>query len=170
MAKVYEIMRKIKGRAQLKINILCEDGQYYSSIPDIVNRMVNTFSQISSNEQYPLGFQQLKNNCEQIALNFYSDNTEIYNSLFKMCELENALDMVHTSPGEDKINYQMIEKCNNDSKIYLLDIFNKFWIDSFFSVEWQHSIIIPIIKPRKDHNQSDNYRPIALTSCLCKLF
>ena len=79
MAKVYEIMRKIKGRAQWKINILCEDGQYYSSIPDIVNRIVNTFSQISSNEHYPLVFQQLKNNCEQIALNFYSDNTEIYN-------------------------------------------------------------------------------------------
>ena len=56
MAKVYEIMRKIKGRAQRKINILCEDGQYYSSIPDIVNRKVNIFSQISSNEHYPLGF------------------------------------------------------------------------------------------------------------------
>ena len=28
MAKVYEIMRKIKGRAQRKINILCEEGQY----------------------------------------------------------------------------------------------------------------------------------------------
>ena len=27
MAKVYEIMRKIKGRAQRKINILCEQGR-----------------------------------------------------------------------------------------------------------------------------------------------
>ena len=137
MAKVYEIMRKIKGRAQRKSNILCEGGQYYSSIPDIVNRMLNTFSQISSNERCPLGFQKLKNNCEQseqIALNFYSDNTEIYNSLFKMSELENALDRVYdTSSGGDKINYQMIKKLNNDSKIYPLDILNTFWIDSFFS-------------------------------------
>ena len=93
----------------------------------------------------------------------------MYNSLFKMSELENALDRVYTFPGEDKINYQMIKKLNNDSKIYPLDILNTFWIDSFFPVEWQHSIIIPISKPGKDHSQSDNYRPIALTSCPCKL-
>ena len=54
-------------------------------------------------------------------------------SLNQCSELENALDRVHdTSPGEDKLNYQMIKKLNNDSKIYLHDIFSKFWIDVFF--------------------------------------
>lgn len=71
--KVHEVMGKIKGRTQRKINILCEDFQYDSSIPDIANRMVNRFGQISSNEHYSLEFQQLKNNCEQTAPNFYSE-------------------------------------------------------------------------------------------------
>ena len=29
--------------------------------------------------------------------------------------------------------------------------------------------ITPIPNPGKDHCKSENYRPIALTSCLCKL-
>ena len=37
MAKVCEIMRKIKGRTQRKINILFEDGIYFSAINDIAN-------------------------------------------------------------------------------------------------------------------------------------
>ena len=152
------------------MNILCENGQFFSSVPDIANRLVDSFSQISSNEHYPLEFQQLKTNCEQRTPNFNSDNTEIYNSLFKMNELENALDRVHdTFPGEDKINYQMVKKLKNNSKNYILNVFNKFWVDGYFPAEWQHSVIISIPKPGKDHSKSDNYRPRALTSCLCKL-
>ena len=87
-----------------------------------------------------------------------------------MNELENALDRVHdTSPGEDKINNQMVKKLDNNSKNYIINIFNKFWVDGYFPGERQHSVIIPIPKPGKDHSKSDNYRPIALTSCLCKL-
>ena len=45
--------------------------------------------------------------CEQDIPNFNSPNKEIYNSLFKMSELENALNRVNDiSPGEDQINYQ----------------------------------------------------------------
>ena len=45
-----------------------------------------------------------------------------------MNELENALDRVNdTSPGEDKINYQMIRKLDNNSKNCIHNIFNKFW-------------------------------------------
>ena len=35
-------------------------------------------------------------------------------------------------------------------------------------VSWKHVTIIPIPKPGKDNTDPSNYRPIALTSCLCK--
>ena len=38
----------------------------------------------------------------------------------------------------------------------------------FFPSSWKEAIIIPVPKPGKDHSNSSNYRPIALTSCLCK--
>ena len=34
---------------------------------------------------------------------------------------------------------------------------------------WLTSIIIPFLKPRKDLQYSENYRPISLTNCLCKI-
>ena len=37
-----------------------------------------------------------------------------------------------------------------------------------FSESWKIATIIPIPKPGKDNTNPSHYRPIALTSCLCK--
>ena len=37
-----------------------------------------------------------------------------------------------------------------------------------FPESWCLATIIPIPEPGKDHAEPTNYRPIALTSCLCK--
>ena len=50
----------------------------------------------------------------------------------------------------------------------LLNIFNYIWTTGKFPDGWQHATIIPIPKPGKDLAEPNNYRPIALTSCLCK--
>ena len=41
---------------------------------------------------------------------------------------------------------------------------------SYFPQQWKKAIVLPIHKPGKNHSDSKNYRPSALTSCLCKLF
>ena len=106
MAKIYEVMRKIKGRIPRKINILHEGGGYYSPIPDIANKMVDTFSNISSNLHYSPEFQSLKIDSEQYMPNCNSDNTEVYNSFIKMRKLEYVLMSAgNTTPGDDQINY-----------------------------------------------------------------
>ena len=56
------------------------------------------------------------------------------------------------------------------AKIYLRQLFNKFFKETFFPEQWKAVIIISILKPGKSHSISTNYRPIALTSCLCKTF
>ena len=50
----------------------------------------------------------------------------------------------------------------------LLNILNDIWINWKFPKDWSKATIIPIPKPNKDHTEATNYRPIALTSCLCK--
>ena len=42
------------------------------------------------------------------------------------------------------------------------------WETGKFPESWELATIIPIPKPGKDHTEPTNYRPIALTSCLCK--
>ena len=62
-------------------------------------------------------------------------------------------------------------KCLNISQIILLktllNIFNYIWTTGKFPEDWQYATIIPISKPGKDTAAPNNYRPIALTSCLC---
>ncbi|CAL1263641.1 unnamed protein product [Larinioides sclopetarius] len=43
------------------------------------------------------------------------------------------------------------------------------WKERKFPSSWREAVIIPILKPGKDAKSPNNYRPIALTSVLCKL-
>ena len=47
-------------------------------------------------------------------------------------------------------------------------IFNDIWINSNYPQSWKIATIIPMPKSGRDGSNSAYYRPIALTSCLCK--
>ena len=42
------------------------------------------------------------------------------------------------------------------------------WESGCFPPSWREAVVIPIPKPGKDHLDPGNFRPVALTSCLCK--
>ena len=54
-------------------------------------------------------------------------------------------------------------------KILKKDILNKICICGDFPHQGRAASVIPIPKPNKDHTDPLSYRPIALTSCLCKM-
>ena len=102
-------------------------------------------------------------------LNFKSSNTEEYNNPFNLVELKEAINKSHdTATGPDEVHYQMLKHLPPKSLQALLDIFNDIWETGKFPESWELSTIIPVPKPGKDHTEPTNYRPIALTSCLCK--
>ena len=52
----------------------------------------------------------------------------------------------------------------------ILELFNEVWKSGVVPATWKHSIVVPILKPNKDPAQTASYyRPISLTSALCKL-
>ncbi|GFX06656.1 probable RNA-directed DNA polymerase from transposon X-element [Trichonephila clavipes] len=86
-----------------------------------------------------------------------------------MFELKKALSSAHnTSPGPDGISYELLRHLNEDSLVSLLYLFNRIWREQVYPTQWQEAIVIPILKPGKDPKNPLSYRPIALTSCLCK--
>ena len=102
-------------------------------------------------------------------MNFKSQNNEIYNKDFNLDELVEAIQLSHDSAtGPDEIHYQMLKHLPENSLETLLNIFNYIWTTGKFSEDWTLATIIPIPKPGKDPAEPNNYRPIALTSCLCK--
>ena len=66
------------------------------------------------------------------------------------------------------MHYQLLKHLPDASLLLLLNIFNKICISGDFPSDWRKAIIIPIPKPGKDPTNPTNYRPIALTSYICK--
>ena len=74
-----------------------------------------------------------------------------------------------TAPGPDEIPYSMIKNAPQETKIFILGLINRIYKESYFPKDWEKFFMLPFAKPGKDSKFACNYRPIALTSCLCKL-
>lgn len=86
-----------------------------------------------------------------------------------MEELSSTLKCCHnTAVGADGIHYEFLKCSPHIVLLLLLEIFNTIWRTGDIPQSWKEAIIIPIPKPGKGYSDINNYRPIALTSCLCK--
>jgi ribonuclease HI len=93
------------------------------------------------------------------------------NLLFTPYELESALVKIKSrSTGPDNIHNEMLANLSNNNKRSLLLLFNSLYQLSFVPEDWKKAIVIPLPKPNKPSDVVSSYRPISLTSCLCKLF
>ncbi|GFX98903.1 putative RNA-directed DNA polymerase from transposon X-element [Trichonephila clavipes] len=63
----------------------------------------------------------------------------------------------------------MLRHLSESSILSLLALFNRIWETQVFPTQWCHAHVLPFPKPDKDPTSVNNYRPIALTSCLSKL-
>ena len=120
-------------------------------------------------ENYSAKFRKIKDQQEKQKLKFTSDNTESYNSKFSLTKLTDALSKAHdSSPGPDDIHYHLLKHLPSSSLSILLEIYNSIWATGDIPKSWKEATVIPVPKPDKDHTGPSNYRPIALTSCVCK--
>ena len=93
-------------------------------------------------------------------MNFKSQNNVIYNKIFNLDELVEAIQLSHDSAtGPDEIYYQMLKHLPDTSletlfNILILNIFNYIWTTRKFPDDWQYATIIPIPKPGKDPSQT----------------
>ena len=170
--KVWDILRKISGKnkspSYTPLNMVGTDTKATSQT-DIADTLGETFCHNSSSFNYSESFRKIKTEQEKVKLNFKSQNNEIYNKDFNLDELVEAIQLSHDSAtGPDEIHYQMLKHLPENSLETLLNIFNYIWTTGKFPEDWTLATIIPIPKPGKDPAEPNNYRPIALTSCLCK--
>ena len=69
------------------------------------------------------------------------------------------------APGPDGIQNNLLKHFPEDT----LKILNRIWISADFPHQWRAATVIPIPESNKDHTDPMSYRPIALSSCLCKV-
>ena len=138
-----------------------ENGTLITDRVEITNTLGAAIEK-SSSENYSKEFQYIKAQKEKHRINFKTNINLPYNK-FTMRDLKWSFKKSNSSsPGPDQIHYEI------ETLHILLDIINETWKSDTFLESWREAVIISIPKPGKDHFNLLNYRPIALTSCICK--
>ena len=114
-------------------------------------------------------FTNLTNNFKNLNKDATSSQTKILNEPMSKEELDNALKKLHVnkSTSEDAISNEMLKNINPSGHECMLKLFNHCLTAGTYP--WHTSVITPIFKAGDPYNP-DNYRAIAVGSCLGKLF
>ena len=169
--KVWNMIRKIteKNVASPMHYIKDENGTLITDRVQIANTLGATIEKSSSSENYSKEFQSIKAQKEKQHINFKTNKNLRYNKKFTMRDLKRSLKKSNnSSQGPDEIHYEILRHLPIETLHILLDIINETWKSDTFPESWKEALIISIPKPGKDHFNPLNYRPIALTSCICK--
>ena len=170
MNKVWNMINRIKGRANSStVKHLNVNNEIVTDKADIANTLAEQLAFNSSSEKFSDNFLKHERAAEKKKINFKSSNDEYYNRHFSEDQLKSSLSRAHdTAEGPDKIHYQLLKHLPTEGLALLLDIFNDIWQSGNFPDCWREATVIPLPKPGKDHSDPNNYRPISLTSCVCK--
>ena len=167
---VWKKMRKISGKFSpnpppvIKIN-----GFYITDAKEVGDAFAEHFANISKKSESSPGFRNRLRE-ELLDLDFTTEKDESYNRPFSIKEYDSALASCgDTAPGLDDIPYAMLKHVSINTKTFIISLINRIWQESSFPKVWDIAIVLPFSKPGKDSTQVSNYRPIALTSCLCKV-
>ncbi|KAH8617747.1 putative Reverse transcriptase (RNA dependent DNA polymerase) [Trypanosoma vivax] len=74
-----------------------------------------------------------------------------------------------TAPGEDEIHCEELRQLGRVSRRCILRLLNYSLRTGQVPAKWKHGIIVPPLKPKKPANSMASFRPVTLTSTLCKL-
>lgn len=169
--KVWEKIRRIQGTNLSFLRPISHNNTVLTNPYEIANAFADHFSSVSSSANHDAKFVEIKNSSERNVLDFCSASLEAYNKPFSMWEFEFALGKTKkTSPGSDNIHNLMLKNLNSHTKSLLLSVMNEIWEGDLFPSIWRRAILIPIPKASHDLRLVKSYRPISMTSCICKLF
>lgn len=165
---MWNSINKLNGRETQPLPLVNTEG---NSMEDQADFLGEHFQHISSASHYNPTFLRFKERAERERLERKCAKDEPYNRPFNVAELKAALNSCHNSaPGGDRIMYEMIRNLHPEAQNALLSLYNTLWAAGYIPTSWKEAIIIPIHKQGKDPSLASSYRPIALTSCLCKLY
>ncbi|GFX40633.1 probable RNA-directed DNA polymerase from transposon BS [Trichonephila clavipes] len=74
------------------------------------------------------------------------------------------------SPGFDQISNRMIKNLPLKFLLFITLQINQLFKNNYFPDSWKTAVVIPILKPDKNPELAQNYRPISLLSSMSKVY
>jgi len=109
-------------------------------------------------------------NCNECKESVNVDNS-IVNKDISLGEIEDVIDglVINKAPGIDGINNEILKKSKLVIVPMLCSLFNKLLDTGCYPEDWCTAIVVPVHK-KGDFSVVNNYRGIALLSCISKVF
>ena len=170
LTEFFNKVRKISGKFSPPPPPVLMDAGETVGDPNIVADLFAThFAGVSRKDPAAVGA-RYRQDMEAAGVDFNSQGGESYNVHFSLSELKSAVSQCHdSSPGLDDVPYAFLRHMCDTALLFLLALYNLIWCTGDFPSSWKVAVVLPIPKPGKDHLQATNYRPISLTSCICKV-
>ena len=142
-------------------NLFKEDGSLTTNDAEKAEVLSKFFSSVFTKE-----------NTDDPLPDFKANFTDILSSIKLTTEdIEKALNSlnVNKSPGPDNIHPRILKELSSQLSYPLLLIFNKTMEQGKLPHQWKEAEVRPIFK-KGCKSTPGNYRPVSLTSILCKIF
>ena len=137
---------------------------------EVANEIATALSERSRGDNVDPRFLQHRVRSERRNIDFTTSDPLFYNSYFTMAELVAVTSTLRdVAEGPDGIHNIMIRHLPRSALRVLLFIYNSLWEKGEFPPTWREATVIPIPKPGKSGLDPLHYRPISLTSALCKV-
>ena len=178
LSAVWNMAKKMNGVAShQKTSSIIHQDKIVDCDADKANIFAASFAEISSERNYSSSFRHYKNLKEynsddvEVKNSGLDKNANILNDVFNLDELRRAIRGAkqHSTPGDDRISYEMLQHLSKHSSKSLLNMYNRAWTNGTIPQAWRHSITVPILKAGKDQSNISSYRPISLTSTIGKV-
>jgi len=176
MSTVWSMAKKMNGiQTNKKPTNIILNNKKLETDQEIAEAFADEYAGVSSNQNYDQNFLKHKmdvesNLSQHLSLSAPEPDPEL-NVPFSNFELTNAISSLkrNSSPGQDDVLYEFIKHLPKNGHEAILHLFNTVWSSGILPDDWHHSIVIPILKAGKPPEILGSYRPISLTSTLCKL-
>ena len=173
--KIWNMIKRFNGKPYTPVDVLEIDGIRYHENKDKAEALTQHYQITSSNQALNPDFRTHKEAQEplidaDVIRSASVGEHRVYNTLFTIRELHTALNRKKsTAPGADTVHYDMLKQLTEKGKFNLLGLINESWTRGELPSQWKESTIIPLLKPGKDSHNPKSYRPISLTSAICKV-
>jgi hypothetical protein len=178
LSTVWNMARRMDGVKANPPNVALKNGsENVASDKEKANIFVEKFASVSSTENYSAEFRAHKEDIETNHAHLYANDapeTDVSRQLnadFGLGELHSAVKQLkrNTAPGEDRVANDFLKHLPVVSLLAILWLLNLIWHAGRIPNKWRHAIVLPLLKTGKDPHLAASYRPISLTSTICKL-
>ena len=173
MGEVWKTTKNMNGiNTQYSIPNMKINNVSFETSSEKAQLFVETFAGVSADINYTPEFKTNRANFhpEEPEI-IQQEGSESINDDFEYHELKQAIQQSkkNSRPGLDTISYEILKEIPKNGLLTLLKIYNLVWNRGTIPNDWKHAVVVPILKPTKPNDDPFSYRPISLTSNLCKI-